>query len=626
MLETPNSKTIYLSWYSTVRLLADDTGLDSTSRDYVLHRLSQEGVGFITKTLPKLSKAVLLSLEKGYFVRPFGISWKGASLKYFRVWLDSIFDKNGLVRNTDFSVPLARLRQFCEYFYKLSLPFTKAAKSKEEQKAVHIENEIKAFRPDPIYTNECRKTAENLFGCFWGHTIDDVLKEHRPRFTKGAFSGSTETSYPYYIYKQLPDYIIGTTADRFGAMSGYFKPFPSSDTRVVQVKTRTYSEVCLVPKDSRGPRIISKEPLHILRMQMSCFDWLSSNLERSSRWRINFTNQETNRELARIGSIDRNNATLDLKEASDRVSFKFALGVLRNCPALRWFLLNARSTHTKLPVSRNLIPLNKLSGMGSGLTFPIMALLIHVCVVTSVHKIHRRLSLREISRRVYVYGDDLIIPKEWFDLAVQGLNAAGLMVNNDKSFQHSFFRESCGGDYYMGRDIAPVRLKLSNNGAKVDKMSWYNTGLRLYTDIAKFQLDRHARECSKNGLHSVASYIERKFESIYGDAYDYVYGDSPLMGKWRPGDHISDKKEMRLSAVPITSIDRGTCPYKYLSRFFNSDSDNLQAQTFGEFATPRALKLKISEQPGSVIRGISHISQNTLCKLKSTKQFFCGLK
>jgi hypothetical protein len=60
---------------------------------------------------------------------------------------------------------------------------------------------------------------------------------------------------------------------------------------------------------------------------------------------------------------------------------------------------------------------------------------------------------------VYVYGDDIIVRSDFADTAIQVLESVGLRVNTNKSFVHSLFRESCGGEYYNGWDVTPVRLR-----------------------------------------------------------------------------------------------------------------------------------------------------------------------
>ena len=61
--------------------------------------------------------------------------------------------------------------------------------------------------------------------------------------------------------------------------------------------------------------------------------------------------------------------------------------------------------------------------------------------------------------KVRVYGDDIIVPVDMMEPVAAGLEAFGLRVNSSKSFGTGRFRESCGGDYYEGVWITPVRVR-----------------------------------------------------------------------------------------------------------------------------------------------------------------------
>lgn len=592
---------VRIYWRSCVKSLSRDVGLDPISCKYVHRRLNAEGVTFLTKTLPELSKSVLRSLELGYFDRPTNFAWKGASLRYFTVWLDKIFDEQGIVRENVCPYALKALRQFCEYFYKLTLPFSPKAEKKAEATVRRIEEEIASTERNYEFLDKAASVFQKVFPEICRTTLTDVFNQSAPRYGPGTFAGSQDKKIPFYVYKEMPDSEIGTCLLKHEGISGHFKPYPSSNTPIKLVEDVLYSETLFVPKDSRGPRNISKEPLHLLRLQMAYFDWLSSSLEQESKRRINFVDQSKNRKLAQLSSMTREYATLDLKEASDRVSLSVVSWVFQKCPAISWFLRNARTTHTKLPISKEIIPLKKLSGMGSGLTFPTMALLIYVCILTSVHH-NTYLPLKSIRGKVYVYGDDVIVPRKWYKYAIEGLQAAGLMVNKTKSFTNSFFRESCGGDFYNGIPVAPVRLKLTNNGATRSDSAYYKQGLSLYSDEALLQLDRHARELVKTGHITLAEYYYSLLKKHFGDPYGPVSGDSPCLGVWTEHDDNKDIPEDRYVPVPIIEKSSRTCPYKYLGRFFKYISEDLWEGAFGALARPRRLKLKLSPVPGVVRR------------------------
>jgi len=77
-------------------------------------------------------------------------------------------------------------------------------------------------------------------------------------------------------------------------------------------------------------------------------------------------------------------------------------------------------------------------------------------------ELNRQLTRRDILSlrgEVRVYGDDLIVPVDYVRSVIDVLELLGFKVNTGKSFWNGKFRESCGGDYYDGEDVTPVRVR-----------------------------------------------------------------------------------------------------------------------------------------------------------------------
>jgi hypothetical protein len=581
-----------------VKQLAADVGLDSITVDYVIRRAKFEGLAFLTVTLPKLSKSVVSALETGVFERPSDFAWKGKSLRYFRSFLDRIFDSKGALLTDPCPLAIAQLRQFCEYFYKLANAATDKQKVANEQNYLRIEEDCSSsFWGDP-FVDAVRKNIETHYNLS-GSSVVDVFQHTRPRFGPGAFFGS-EKADNFAEYKLMPSDIIGTARLDQAPFSGYFRSYPSSKEKINLVQEGRTSAVLFVPKDSRGPRTISKEPLHLLKGQMSFFGWMSSLLERSTRFRINFLDQRKNRDLALQGSIDRRWSTLDLKDASDRVSLALCRVLFQNIPSVRYFITHFRSTHTQLPSGRE-IRLKKLSGMGSGITFPILALTVHASICTSIVR-STSLEYNYVSRNVYVYGDDVIVPNNWYNAAVSGLNQVGLRVNLTKSFTKGFFRESCGGDYFRGQNVTPVRLRLAGVGLGTPDL--YRSGEirfgKKVKDRAFLQLERHCRELWTNGLTNLSRYYYGVLEKVFGPL-PMVSGNSAVLGIYNPLSSEVPVME-QLGYVPSSVILKSNrvSPHKYLGHFLLKEYDEPwvrlfspgRADVFGEVALPRRLKIR----------------------------------
>ena len=593
-MSTINLKKEFIDVLELVNCLANDLGLDELSLNYVRSRLANEGVSFLTKSLPELSKAVLAGLETGRIKLPtcFARSKRTFS-RYFQVWLTHIFDRDGYVKDNPCATSIKKIRQFCDYLYKLALPFDKKSEEAAYKKVQEIEAENKTRSSAVSYAwlDKLKKLFNSKYQSLANSNILDVLESNRPRYTSGAFFGSEKIKLPVTAYKSMPSSIIGLCSPEFKSISGYFRSYVNRHEQVAYVREGKVSKTLLVPKDSRGPRLISKEPLHLLKLQMSYFDYMVKTLEKVSRNRINFLDQNINRGLALESSLSRQNCTLDLKDASDRVLFTVCNYIFGDSPFIRWFLNNVRSTETI--VNGIKIPLYKLSGMGSGLTFPTMALLIHLSVCASV--IDRTgLPYAKVAPRIYVYGDDIICPRAWYAYAVEGLRSSGLEVNISKSFSESHFRESCGGDYYKGINVTPVRLKLSNSGVMYNRPRSKPTGYLWFknSDHGYYQLDRHCRELVKAGLISVASYfydlLERKLPG-----YGYTSGDSSTLGRYSVDPiYINDDFIHRRWVAKSAVIEfKQACPYKYLAQCLTSAGNDDKRLAYGEIAMPRKVNL-----------------------------------
>lgn len=554
--------------------LAIDVGLEARTLKYCVLRLKNEGVQFLTITLPKLSKAVLKSLELGFFERPTDFAWKGKSLRYFRSFLNEIFDPStGLVVDEVCPVAIYCIRQLCEYFYKLALPFNEELIQQYEDDFVSNEATLENLEVDNSYIEKLRKLFETNFRPISSATPSQVLKKYRPRSGPGTFSNKkgyeARTGNPFFFRKNQE---ISHPSSLYKGVEGFSKPYPDAPVFPEVMEDVDYSEVLFVPKDSRGPRVIVREPYLSLRYQLSFHDFLKDHLERLTRNRVNFQDQQINRDLARKASIDKEYSTIDLRSASDLVSHSIIKQIFRHSPAMRYFL-RRRTQRAKLP-SGKFITLHKVAGMGSGYTFPTMSLLIHLTITATLME-YTRLSWKEISDDVYVYGDDIIVKTKYINHVYKALQKVGLQVNESKSFHRSSFRESCGGDYYRGNDVAPVRLKLSGSNLEIDKDS---PSFNIQGKLGLINLERHCRVLVKNGLLKVSEVLYKAIEKSYGKL-PRVSGESPVIGRYQlvAPDYSVYQEESGLyktikCLVPVPALRKAEVnPYIKLADFFARD-------------------------------------------------------
>jgi hypothetical protein len=177
---------------------------------------------------------------------------------------------------------------------------------------------------------------------------------------------------------------------------------------------------------------------------------------------VGFDDQVVNRRLAKEGSLTGSLATLDLSEASDRVSNQLVWLLLNQWPLVEEAVDATRSRKADVP-GEGIISLSKFASMGSALTFPIEAMVfatvVFLGIENALNRPLRRSDVKSLRSKVRVYGDDIIVPVEYTHAVVESLEDFGFRVNSRKSFWTGKFRESCGREFYDGHDVSVVRVR-----------------------------------------------------------------------------------------------------------------------------------------------------------------------
>jgi hypothetical protein len=349
------------------------------------------------------------------------------------------------------------------------------------------------------FLNDFILVDDSLIECSTARLADKQLDEHltsmqgviawalgktdpyniRPSHGSGATACRTKNSDKYHTIRYFP---------RLDETYSYSEYFFLSPTHLVDEMEKLENakeaipraRVCLVPKDSRGPRVISCEPAELMYIQQGIMKLIYQRLETFSgtTGQINFSDQTINKRLARIGSTDGSFCTIDLSEASDRVS----LDLVREVFPRDWVecLEACRSEETILP-NGVVKKLRKFAPMGSSCCFPIEALVFWASAQATLRR------LGSWNAPVYVYGDDIIFAPNYFDEIVMDLESVGLKVNRNKSYRAGPFRESCGGDYHNSYDVTPIRVR---KGLTYSSPSSLSTSADLANSfIAKFGYD-----------------------------------------------------------------------------------------------------------------------------------------
>jgi hypothetical protein len=222
------------------------------------------------------------------------------------------------------------------------------------------------------------------------------------------------------------------------------------------------SKMSTVPKNADISRTICTEPSLNMFFQLGVGGVMTSRLR---EWGLDIGSTpvsvpqaDLNRRLAREGSIHGTFGTIDLSSASDSLSLEMLRFMLPQDVFLRLWCLRCDST--EIP-GKGKTELHMLSTMGNGYTFPLQTVLF-TCVVLAVYKcmqITARKSLNGSDDTWAVFGDDIIVRREAYDMVCRILELLGFEVNREKSFNEGPFRESCGTDWYAGVDIRGVYCK-----------------------------------------------------------------------------------------------------------------------------------------------------------------------
>lgn len=216
------------------------------------------------------------------------------------------------------------------------------------------------------------------------------------------------------------------------------------------------SRATTVPKNDNIRRMIAIEPTANMFLQQGLMTMMYDRMRTVSLDVDSLPN--IHQELARVSSIVGINATIDFSSASDCVSRDFIKWLLPE----DWFCALDAVRSPYMSLNGKLCNLNMFSTMGNAVTFPLETIVFFALMQSTVQTLERRNTIlpeRSIYSKVSVFGDDCIIPSYAANLFIQIAESVGFIVNKDKTFiDDNGFRESCGGDFYHGRNVRPIYI------------------------------------------------------------------------------------------------------------------------------------------------------------------------
>jgi len=507
----------------------------STIRDWktVTARFEHEGLSFLTITLPTYGKDFERSLDRGKVdLSDSFLSFKSRQglPVLLSGFLGQVFDRtSGQLLEEPSVDAIYAIRQLTLMFGKINIDCTPERESAAIAGFFECEQELQRNKDalsQRLNSGDFQRVSSLLFSDMLRMADKDVLHErilpkHGPGATAEKLKGNRK-----FVQAEWT-----TRLEREFKSIDFLMPSPSywkdlGNVAFLEPDQERPVRVVLVPKTQKTPRIIAIEPTCMQYVQQGILESFENAVVANDTARafISWESQLPNQEMAYQGSIldsspEMGLATLDLSEASDRVSYQLVKSLLANTPNLRLGVDACRSRVAD--VDGKLIKLTKFASMGSALCFPIESMVFMTIIFLGIEKeLNCQLTSRRINSfrgQVRVYGDDIIIPIRFVDSVIDSLEAYGLKVNTNKSFWTGKFRESCGKEYYNGEDVSIVRIRSELPASR-----------RNVSEIISTVETRNF--FYKRGLWNTCRYLDNIISGVLKH-YPYVAETSPVLGR-----------------------------------------------------------------------------------------------
>jgi len=516
----------------------------------IADRLSHEGASFVQVTLPQLGRALDLGLVTGTFKCPSSFRLRKDSRlpSFLYSPFKELFLDDGMLKNNASLTSIRNLRQFLLFDAKretalpekLNLRFIEDFRlGQRTLRSVRIQTD------HPVI-----EIATKLISIVMSRFPTELfLPGHGPGATSEGFERDEKwqfTSWPSKAEKWFPFLLYGTANMRTALLG---PPIPLTKPMV--------TKGCLVPKDFRGPRLISIEPTAMQYLQQGMLKRLMQHFKREPLlWRSIRMEDQTFNRIAAAKAVCDNMATVDLSSASDTLSATLVWHLFSGVPHLRRLLFSLRSDYVRF--GSELERLVAFAPMGSAICFPIETLVFWSLAVASIKLCRASESFRSCASLVRVFGDDIIIPNDQsFETLIGTLSTIGCKPNMSKTCYATPFRESCGGEWFNDGDVTIIRNKHYHySGTR--KLSIYPVLLNLQRKFflqksfnTALLLRNWARE-----IYPVMEIEPSKLRHLHGEVVDlpnFAYGDTSSINdvpyRW-------NKDYQRLEARTPVSIQK----------------------------------------------------------------------
>lgn len=444
----------------------------STTRDWktVTGRLEAEGFSFVTITLPGFCKDFERSLDRGMVDRNLfqGFAFTGGLPRFLGGFLDLIFDrKSGVLLDAPSIEAIRCVRQITLLCAKIEAECTPQRDQAAIDAYIKCEQDVHqwntARKLDSARCEQFARIGSMLWADYFSSLDNQIWREgivpkHGPGATADRLTSNgkyNQREWTERLERVFPHWELLIPSESFLD--------EMSSVTILEPGQERPSRLALVPKTQKTPRLIAIEPTCMQYVQQGVFMAMSreARVHYYTRAFVLSDSQVPNQELAREGSTYGSLATLDLSEASDRVSYLHVAALLANHPNLFEAVFASRTT--KVDVRGEIIHLAKFASMGSALCFPFEALVFMTIVFCGIENaLNTRLThkvIKSLVGKVRAYGDDIIVPTGYVLPVIEELEANGFKVNHRKSFWTGKFRESCGAEFYDGHRVTAVKAR-----------------------------------------------------------------------------------------------------------------------------------------------------------------------
>jgi len=485
----------------------------------VLERIQNEGSSFAQVTLPLLGKALDQGLVSGRCkpIPNFRLKRNTCLPTLCYAVFRTIFDDEGILLSDPHIASIYFLRQFLlldsKLIYEPTPEMKKLAVQGFEDRQAAL-RKVRILKDHPVLIR-----AKWLLGrVLKGLDLSNIEPGHGPgivadgwdRFERWDF-----TSWPARAERYYPFGVYGAHTFAMAARNGVGIPL---------IKRMT-TKCCLVPKDFKGPRLISAEGTVNQYLQQGQMKSLMQYIDRHpilSR-SIQLRDQTLNQRKAAT-AYDADLVTLDLSNASDTVSVPLVWYLLSDVPLLRRQLMSTRSEFMHYsavkPSDDKYVRLVAFAPMGSATCFPVETLVFWAITMASLMLVRPRYerrprlrsiehefgpcssTLSELSSEICVFGDDIIAPRDCLSTLISTLTSVGCQVNASKTCYETPFRESCGSEWFKNIDVTIIR----NKGYSYDDSKCIGDYPVLLSLQRKFFL---------RGLYSTAELLRQWAREIY---------------------------------------------------------------------------------------------------------------